>query len=523
MLHHKSMLQISCKKFQFRLQYHMLDFSRGAGVLLHISSLHSKYGIGTFGKEAFEFVDFLQACGFRYWQVLPLGPTGYGDSPYQVFSSFAGNTYFIDLSFLLKENLLCKKELDAFDFGSDTKTCDYGKLYEAREKVLRLAFEHFKTRNEIALCEKFLIEKFGTLYKQLEAYFLFCVLKAKHKRSWFDEAENIKMRKSEAINDLQKAFEDDINFYKFTQYLFFKQYFSLKEYANRAGIKIIGDLPFYSPYDSCDCWANHENFSFDENLSLRFVGGCPPDAFSDDGQYWGMPTYNWAAMCKNDYEYLMQRFEFNFKLFDVVRLDHFRGFESFWEINANEKTARNGNWVKSDGKNLFTVLKKRFSSAPFIAEDLGVITDEVRTLQNFCGFPGMKVLQFAFDDGGQSTYLPQNYADTFSVVYTGTHDNSTILGWLKTGNKEATNFAQNYLLTKSEKAFVQNFIRLAFSAVSFLTVVPIQDFLCLDETARMNTPATMGNWTWRMTRKDFYSLKKDIEKIKELLKMYNRI
>lgn len=501
----------------------MLSFSRSAGLLLHISSLPSKYGIGTFGKEAFAFVDFLQEAGFAYWQVLPLGPSGYGDSPYQSFSSFAGNPYFIDLELLKEQKLISKKELESFDFGSDAEHCDYGKLYKNRKQALRLAYSNYKKKNNIDEIDNFLLEHFASFYQQLKAYFLFCVLKEKHSRAWFEEENDIKLRKTENIIELEKTFEDEINFHKFCQYLFFTQYFALKEYANSKDIKLIGDIPFYSPYDSCDCWLNPNVFSLNEDLSLRFVGGCPPDAFSDDGQYWGMPTYNWEELEKSDYEYFLKRFDFNFKMYDVVRLDHFRGFESFWQIDANEKTARNGSWQASAGTKLFDKLKAQFGDRAIIAEDLGQISDEVRSLKFHCKFPGMKVLQFGFDDNGKSAYLPHNYDNSFSVCYTGTHDNSTILGWLKSANKNAESYATKYLKAKNEKDFIEKFIRLSLSSISFLAIIPTQDFLALDDTARMNRPATLGNWTWRLNVKNFNTLKNKSNDLRELLSLYNRL
>ena len=500
----------------------MFDFRRSAGVLLHISSLPSKYGIGTFGRSAFEFVDWLQACGFSYWQVLPLGPTSFGDSPYQSFSSFAGNPYFIDLEQLIDEKLLLRKEAVAVNFGSEENFCDYGRLYEEREKILRLAFNRFEAAHDIALCEKFLRETFGTLYPQLEAYFLFCALKKEHQRNWFEEDAPIKFCEQAALAELRTKFSHEINFQKFIQYMFFSQYFSLKRYANERGIRIIGDVPFYSLYDSCDCWNNPREFSLDENLAVQFVGGCPPDIFSDDGQYWGMPTYNWEAMKQSGYSYWFQRLDFNFMLFDVVRLDHFRGFESFWKIDARETVARNGVWEKSGGEDFFTALKNHRTQIPIIAEDLGVITDEVRHLQRFCNFPGMKILQFECRDGGQSPYLPNNYADTFSVVYPGTHDNETTAGWCAAKNSQEVLFAEKYLDADGIKPLAKKMVRLALSAVSFLAVIPSQDILLLYNSARMNLPASMGNWRWRLTHKNFAELKNQVPHLRELLTMYNR-
>lgn len=500
----------------------MFNFARSAGVLLHVSSLPAKYGIGTFGRSAFEFVDFLKRCGFSYWQVLPLGPTGFGDSPYQSFSSFAGNPYFIDLELLVREKLLRKKEITAVDFGAADNQCDYGLLYRNRTKILRLAFERFKTKQDVSFCEKYLRETFGSLYPQLEAYFLFCALKNDRHRDWYDEERAVKFRDTTAIAELQKTFSEEINFQKFVQYLFFTQYFALKRYANENGVCIIGDIPFYSAYNSCDCWTNPDAFSLDENRAVQFVGGCPPDAFSDDGQYWGMPTYNWDALRQSGYAYWIQRLDFNFMLFDAVRLDHFRGFEAFWKINARENTARNGVWEKGGGADFFAALKNHRTSLPIIAEDLGVITDEVRNLQRFCNVPGMKVLQFAFDDEGRSPYLPHNYADSFSVVYTGTHDNATSVGWFADQDSSAVAYAKKYLDAAGAKPLAEKLVRLAFSAISFLAIIPAQDLLQLDNSARMNTPATMGNWVWRLTRKNFAALQKREAAVRDLLKLYNR-
>lgn len=497
--------------------------TRTAGILLPISSLAGEYGIGNFGKAAFDFIDFLKSTGFKYWQVLPLGPTGYGDSPYQPFSSFAGSMYYIDLNNLCTQGLLSKQELDKINFGLDKTHCDYGALYRECEPLLRKAYHSFLKQDNIDTCKTFLTQRFTQhIYQQLEMYFLFCSLKHHHNRFWFEEELNIKLKDKHTISQLQKKYKDDIDFYTFVQYLFFTQYFNLKKYANQHGIKIIGDVPFYSSHDSCDCWVNAKNFSLDDTFKPVTVGGCPPDAFTDDGQYWGMPTYNWEYLQKTNYEYLLDRLEYNLLLYDVIRLDHFRGFESYWSIDATEKTARNGRWEKSGQYDFFSAIKKRLPNAVIIAEDLGVITEEVQALKTFSAYPGMKVLQFAFSENGKNTYLPHNFTNTNSVMYTGTHDNATLAEWYSSENEQTLTFACQYLQANNKDDFIERCIRLVLASTSILAIIPAQDFLHLDKFARINTPGTTGNWTWRLTEEDMAKLNTLQAHISSLLDMYNR-
>lgn len=489
---------------------------------MHISSLPSAYGIGTLGKAAFRFLDFLADAGFRYWQVLPLGPTGFGDSPYMSFSSFAGNPYFIDLDLLCNEGLLKKAAVNAVDFGNNSARCDYGKLYENREKVLQLAFDNFLKSGNIQTAVNFLTDTFGALYKQIENYCIYCAMKKIFHCNWFEMPDKIKFLEKAAVAEFKAEHRSEIDFNLFVQYLFFKQYFQLKQIANERGIKIIGDLPFYSPYESADCFFNRDYFALDENAKLQFVGGCPPDAFSDDGQYWGMPTYRWDELRNRNYDFLVQRFEFALKLFDIVRLDHFRGFQAFWKIDAREKTARNGCWEGACGAELFTTLQRKFGTLPIIVEDLGFITEDVINLRKNFDFPGMKVLQFAFGGGSDNPYLPHNFEDTRSVVYTGTHDNDTTLGWLQAAAPDCTRHAMDYLAAGSLSAAADVFMRLTLSCVSRVAIIPVQDLLRLDNSARMNTPGTIGNWQWRMTARQLQSLSKKSGAIKKLLQLYGR-
>lgn len=468
---------------------------RTSGVLMPISSLPSPYGIGTMGKAARKFVDFLQKSGQTYWQILPICQTSYGDSPYQSFSSFAGNPYFIDLEYLCKDKLLKKAECDSFDWGGSIRYVDYGTMYESRYALLKKAYARF-VKNIPAdyedFCEK---EK-----AWLDDYSLFMALKdANGGAAWAEWDEALKHREASAIAEAKNSYADDISFYKMLQYLFFKQWRELKAYANEKNIGIIGDVPIYVAMDSADVWTNPNLFYLDEELNPIEVAGCPPDAFSEDGQLWGNPLFRWDVMKKDGYTWWTNRIRAVSKLYDIVRIDHFRGFDSFYAIPAGEETARNGCWKKGPGMDLFHTLEKKLGKLPIIAEDLGFLTPSVHKLLKDSGFPGMKVIQFAFDSREDSDYLPHNYP-TNCVVYTGTHDNDTVMGWMKTAPKPSVRFAKKYLNLTKEEGYNWGMMRAAWSSVADLAIVPMQDLIGLGSEARINTPSTIGNnWKWRAT------------------------
>ena len=469
---------------------------RESGVLLPVASLPSDYGIGCFSKEAYEFVDQLKAGGQKNWQILPLGPTGYGDSPYQSFSTFAGNPYFIDLETLIKEGLLTREECDACDFGDNAEFIDYEKIYFSRFKILRKAFERFVPDEEF--------ETFAEENKAwLEDYALYMAIKnSLGGISWSQWPAELKRRVPEAMEEKKKELEEEIQFIRFQQYEFTKQWTRLKKYANDQGIRIIGDIPIYVAFDSADAWANPQLFQFDEECTPIAVAGCPPDAFAATGQLWGNPLYDWEYHEKTGFAWWIQRLEYCYKLYDVVRVDHFRGFDEYYAIPYGDKTAENGKWRKGPGLELFKAVKKAMGEMSIIAEDLGYLTDSVRQLVKDTGYPGMKVLQFAFDSREESDYLPHNYEHN-CVVYTGTHDNNTILGRLDEMAPEDRLLAERYLdnrYTRKED-MPWDFIRLAMASVADLAITPIQEFLCLGGEARINRPSTLGtNWKWRLLK-----------------------
>ncbi len=468
---------------------------RTSGVLMPISSLPSPYGIGTMGKAARKFVDFLEKSGQRYWQILPICPTSYGDSPYQSFSSFAGNPYFIDLEYLCKEKLLKKKECESFDWGGSEKYVDYGTMYVSRYALLKKAYARF--REDVP-------DDFDAFCKAeadwLEDYVLFMALKdANGGVAWSEWDEDLKVRKEKALKQAREEYAEDMEFYRMLQYLFFKQWKDLKEYANSKGIEIIGDVPIYVAGDSADVWANPKQFYLDKDLNPIEVAGCPPDAFSADGQLWGNPLFRWDEMKKDGYTWWTKRIAAMAKLYDIVRIDHFRGFDSYYAIPAGDDTAKNGKWKKGPGMDLFHTLEKKLGKLPIIVEDLGFLTPSVHKLLEDSGFPGMKVIQFAFDSREDSDYLPHNYPK-HCVVYTGTHDNDTVMGWFKTAPKASVKCAKEYLNLTKEEGYNWGMMRGAWSSVADMAIVPMQDLLGLGSEARINVPSTLGdNWKWRAT------------------------
>ncbi|MCF0111246.1 MAG: 4-alpha-glucanotransferase [Erysipelotrichaceae bacterium] len=474
----------------------MLD--RSSGILLPVSSLPSKYGIGTFGKEAYEFVDFLVDCNQSYWQMLPIGPTGYGDSPYQSVSSYAGNPYFIDPEELVNEGFLNKSDLKGLK-ETNTGSVDYGYLYETRWPVLRKAYE-----------KKNLFENEFIVFKLknqswLEEYALYMSVK-KHfgMKSWIDWPDSeIRLRDAKAVEKYKKLLKEDINFYSFVQFLFFRQFDALKSYAHSKKIRLIGDLPIYVPLDSCDVWANPSQFELDRENLPTGVAGVPPDYFTPDGQLWGNPLYNWKKMKEDQYLWWMKRVEATSRYFDIVRIDHFRGFESYWEVPYGDKTARNGVWKKGAGMDFISVLKQKFPDVEFIAEDLGYHTPEVQKLLDDSGFPGMKVLQFGFDAREASDHAPHSYVRN-SICYVGTHDNSTVMGWKNSVAQNDMKFAMEYLNISEEEEFNWAMIKAGMRSVANVFIGCMQDYIGLDDSARMNQPGTVGtNWKWRMQKKQY--------------------
>lgn len=468
---------------------------RTSGILMPIFSLPSPYGIGTMGRSAKKFIDFLVKAGQTYWQILPVGPTSYGDSPYQSFSSFAGNPYFIDLEYLCNDKLLLKEECESYDWGNSLNDVDYEVLQQSRYLLLRKAFARFKEnipKDYMIFCQK--------ESAWLEDYALYMALKDAHEgKAWYEWEDNIKRRNKKTIIEAKKTYASDIEFYMMLQYLFFKQWTDLKAYANKKGIRIIGDIPIYVARDSVDVWVNTKQFYLDKQLEPIAVAGCPPDAFSEDGQLWGNPLFRWDAMKKDGYSWWIKRIKAMADMYDMIRIDHFRGFDSYYAIPAKDDTARNGKWKKGPGIDLFYAIEDKLGKLPFIAEDLGFLTSSVYELLKESGYPGMKVIQFAFDSKDDSDYLPHNYPKN-CVVYTGTHDNDTIIGWLQNAPNETIQFAKEYFnLTKAE-GYHWGMMRGAWSSVADTTIVPFADLLGLDSCARINTPSTIGqNWRWRAT------------------------
>lgn len=490
---------------------------RSAGVLMHISSLPSPYGIGTMGDAAIKFVDFLEEAGQTYWQILPVCPTSYGDSPYQSFSSFAGNPYFIDLDYLCLDGLLTKEECSSYNWGSDETQVEYGILYENRYPLLKKAFARFK-KDEPEDFKEFCKKKADWL----DNYALFMALKdANNGAAWFTWDDDLKFRKESALAKVKEEKAEDIAFWKMLQYLFFKQWNELKDYANEKGIKIIGDVPIYVAGDSADVWASPEQFYLDENLEMIDVAGCPPDAFSADGQLWGNPLFRWDVMKKDGYTWWTKRVKAMSEIYDVIRIDHFRGFDSYYAIPGKDTNARNGEWREGPGMDLFRTLEEKLGKLNIIVEDLGFLTPSVIKMVKDSGFPGMKLVQFAFDTRDDGDYLPHNYP-VHSVVYTGTHDNDTILGWVCTAPKESIKFAKEYLrLTKAE-GYNWGMMKGAWSSVSEMAIVTMQDLLDLGSEARMNTPSTLGtNWKWRA--KEGQITDKLAAKVCECMKIYGRM
>lgn len=491
---------------------------RACGVLMPVASLPSRYGIGAFSKSAWEFVDMLKKAGQSYWQILPLGPTGYGDSPYQSFSTFAGNPYFIDLEALAEEGLLTRAECESCDFGSDPRRINYKKIYESRFKLLKFAYE----RSHIAKRPGF-----QNFCKEKEAwlsdYALYMAVKNHFGGiSWEKWEEDIRLRRPDALERYRELLKEQICFQKFLQYYFYKQWEELKQYANENGIRIIGDLPIYVAFDSADTWANPNLFWLDESRKPVAVAGCPPDGFSASGQLWGNPLYNWEYHKETGYAWWISRIRHSFTLYDTVRVDHFRGFDAYYAIPFGSQTAEYGEWKKGPGLELFECLRESLGEVDIIAEDLGYLTPDVMKLVEDTGYPGMKILEFAFDSREENDYLPHNYNKN-CIVYTGTHDNQTLSAWYEELEAEDQKLAMDYLnlYGREEEEICWEFIRAAMASVAKLAVIPMQDYLGLGEEARINKPSTLGgNWEWRLLEGEVSQ--KLIKKMRKMAVLYGR-
>lgn len=489
---------------------------RKSCILMHISSLPSEYGIGKMGRHAFEFVDFLKSAEVKCWQILPLSPTSYGDSPYQSFSVNAGNPYFIDFEILEGDGLLERSEYTGINWGSDPDRVDYSTVYDHCFDVLRIAYGRFRpdrTKEYRGFCRD--------NKSWLDEYALFMALKESYGgKAWYEWDSDIAMHKTEAVAEAKKELKNEIGFYKFIQFEFSRQWTVLKKYANDAGIEIIGDIPIYCALDSVEVWALPRLFYLDKKRRPVAVAGCPPDEFSPTGQLWGNPLYNWDYHKKTDYKWWTERIRKASMLYDIVRIDHFRGFESYYAIPYGNEDATVGEWLKGPDYELFRIAEEKLGRLNIIAEDLGFITPEVREMLDKCGYPGMKVLQFGFDSG-ESEHLPHNFAGTNCFAYTGTHDNETLTGWVDTLSRKSLKFARQYLCVKKKKDIPYAVIRAAWGSVAMVASAQIQDFLDSPPSGRMNKPSTLGgNWQFRTKTEDFTPAL--AKKIRKLNKLYNR-
>ena len=485
---------------------------------MHISSLSSPYGIGTMGQSAREFVDFLVEAGQKYWQILPVCPTSYGDSPYQSFSTFAGNPYFIDFEKLEADGLLYRSEYADVDWESTPDRVNYGALYEKCYPVLRIAANRFLKNPP---------RKFAEFCKEnsfwLDDYAMFMMLKwMNNGLSWMEWDEPLKKHDETVLKNLAEKHSEGIIFWKVLQYFFFEQWGELHAYANGKGIDIIGDLPFYVALDSVDVWAHTELFQLDESLTPTGVAGCPPDGFSATGQLWGNPLFNWEEHKRTDYAWWTQRIGYLCKIYNVLRIDHFRAFDSYYSIPYGDVDAKRGHWEKGPGIQLFRSMENAIGRQRIIAEDLGFMTESVRELLRESKFPGMKVLEFAFDrrDTNNDDYLPHNYVKN-CVAYAGTHDNETICGWIYSANQDDIAYAKEYLRLEDPDNYNWDMMRVLWATVADYTIVQAQDILGLGNDCRMNTPSTLGgNWSWRSLPGDFN--KELAAKLKKYMILYGR-
>jgi 4-alpha-glucanotransferase len=496
-----------------------MQFKRSSGILLHPTSLPGGHGIGDLGRSAYEFVDFLEKCGQKLWQVLPLGPTSFGNSPYMSYSAIAGNSFLISLDNLVERGLL---EPDDFgeipDFPTDTIDYDLTKSYKA--KLLKIAYDRFLQNPPVAFTS-FCHEQADWL----DNYAMFmAILEANHGLSWHKWDTAIAKREPKAMKEQAEKHAYKINLHKFLQFEFYCQWHELREYANSKGIQIIGDIPVYVAHNSADVWANRQIFELNpETFEPSLMAGVPPDYFSETGQLWGNPVYNWKYLQKTDFAWWVKRFKFLLQFVDLVRIDHFRGFEAYWQVEEGETVATNGEWVKAPGAELFTTIRKKLGTLPIIAENLGVITDEVEELRHQFGFPGMQVLMFAWDGNfRENPHLPHNY-EKVSLVYTGTHDNDTTVGWWERIDDYNQSNLYKYLGHQLIEDINWTFIRIALASIADLAIIPLQDVLGLDNSARMNTPGTTeGNWLWRYEKEAIYD-EETIRRLYEMTEIYGRL
>ncbi len=473
-----------------------MSFPRASGVLLHPTSFPSRFGVGDLGSEAYRFIEFLAESGQSIWQILPLGPTGYGDSPYQCFSAIAGNPLLISLERLRDQGLLSDEDLDGLP--EPPQHVDFGWVIFSKLPLLKKAGAAFRTQVGTEQQEAF-AEFCGDKADWLDDYAMYMALKdANNGDSWYTWETGVRLRKPDALEAARQTLSAKIFFHQFLQFQFFQQWHDIKRFANERGIQILGDLPIYVAHDSAEVWAHPDIFQLDEATGLpTAVAGVPPDYFSQTGQLWGNPLYNWQRLQEQDFHWWIQRFQAMLDCVDLIRIDHFRGFEAYWSVPQTETTAINGEWVQAPGQKFFTRLHEALGELPIVAEDLGLITPEVEELRDEFGFPGMKILQFAFDSDAENPYLPFNYC-TNSVVYTGTHDNDTTLGWFNKRSPEEQDRVRHYLGCTSDDGIHWDLIRLAMSAVSDLAVTQLQDLLGLETESRMNSPSQeLGNWSWR--------------------------
>lgn len=498
-----------------------MQFERSAGILLHPTSLPSKFGIGDLGKDAYRFIDFLAETKQKLWQILPLGPTSFGDSPYQCLSAFAGNPLLISFEKLVEDGICSEKVLqDVPEFPEDKVV--YGDVIEYKYEVLDLIYEEFKTSGN-NLVHK-LYQDFCEKEKDwLDDYSLFIALKDHHDgKPWNEWEKEISQRNTSAVKHYKKLLKDEIEYHKFVQFLFFKQWLEIKTYANSKGIKIIGDLPIFVAFDSADVWVNRHLFEVSADGKPLFIAGVPPDYFSPTGQRWGNPHYKWDVMEKDDYLWWRKRITSLLKMTDIIRIDHFRGFYNYWKIPGEAPTAEKGEWVLGPGERFFSTLEKYFGKLPIIAEDLGILVPEVYQLRDKFGFPGMKILQFAFGTNGEKKFLPHNYVRN-CVVYTGSHDNDTTLGWWNSIQNDGTDTKEFFLQYSGSNGndICKDMIRLAYSSIADIVIIPLQDFLRLGSDARMNFPGKPdGNWTWRFKWNQITN--ELIEEIKTFVNIFER-
>ncbi len=497
-----------------------MTFPRASGILLHPTSLPGEFGVGDLGAEAFKFVDFLAEAGQTYWQVLPLGQTGYGDSPYQCYSAFAGNTNLISPQKLVRENLLTGEDLSRKpDFPQDR--VDFGKVIDWKNWILSKAYENFRQTSDYDLREKFQAFK-NEFAWWLDDYALFrAIRKNQNQKPWYEWEKSLKLRDESAMAEARQDLPEEIEAQKLYQFLFLEQWLRLKTYANEKGVKIIGDIPIFVALNSADVWHNPSEFKLNADGSPTVVSGVPPDYFSKTGQLWGNPIYDWDKMLADGFGWWTRRVEFTLKNVDIARLDHFRGFAACWEVPGADKTAENGTWVDAPGKELLQALRNAVGDElPFMAEDLGVITPDVESLRDDFNLPGMRILQYAFGGDEHNSYLPHNFIQN-CVAYSGTHDNDTTVGWFASANEHEREFCFKYLNSDGREIH-WDFIRIIFESVADTAIIPMQDILGLGSEARMNLPASnSGNWNWRCRTENFSQ--ELAQKLKELTELYGRI